>query len=359
MRNHQKTMKKKQRVVEIINQDYISTLPNSILGNILSSLKIKEAVKTSVLSSKWRYIYKNPTNLILNADNILVKDYSPTNIYNLSKVLQFDIKMKRAYTFLTNVNQYLSLVKDVQKIDKLKVCFTFCHKGYGSNDLDEWIRFAIERNVEEIDLCLLEKNQLSAPSDCSFHVFPCDVFGFKSFLKCLRLSHCVLAPHKLCNFGFSTLTTMELFKVDLKSEEHIKNLLSSCDNIEWLSFSECYNVYYLKIGHPFCHKLKYLKVNLCQQLQAIMLQSNNLETLEFEGSKIDFFFDTPKLKSFYGRVSKSTTTYEESWPVFKLSTDLPQLETLFLECVCMVTFFTVFFFTKLYIGAKYIYLLHK
>lgn len=346
MKNKQK---KKQRVEERNNQDYISTLPYSLLSNILSSLKINEAVKTSVLSSNWRYIFTNPTNLIFDAENMLVKDYSFPNIYNLSKVLMFNIKMKRASTFVSNVNKYLSHVKNVQKIDKLKVCFTFRNKGYGCNDLDEWIRFAVERNAEEIDLCLLEENHLSTHNDGSSYVFPCDMFGFNSFFKCLRLAHCVLAPQKPC-YGFSTLTNLELFKVDLKSEEYIRILLSSCDNIELLSFSECYNMEYLKIEHSFCKKLKYLKVNLCRQLKAIMLQSNNLETLEYVGRKVEFFFDTPKLKSFFGRVSESVAYRGENWLVCKLSNDLPLLENLFIECSCMVS---VYHFKLLDISLQY------
>ncbi|KAI5419939.1 hypothetical protein KIW84_043923 [Lathyrus oleraceus] len=326
---------KKQRVVENTNQDYISTLPCSLLCNILSSLKINEAVKTSALSSNWRYVFTNPTNLVFDSENMLVKDYSFHNICQLSKVLIFNIKMKRASTFVSNVNTYLSRVTNVQKIDKLKICFTFRSKGYGCSDLDEWIRFVVERNAEEIDLCLFEEDHLSAPNDGSFYVFPCDdIVWFNSFLKCLRLGHCVLAPEKSCN-GFSTLEILDLFKVDLKSEEHIRILLSSCNNLEWLSFSECYNMNYLKIEYSFCKKLKCLKVNLCLQLKAIILKCNNLETLEYVGGKVEFFFDTPMLKSFFGRVIESQGYNGENWLVCKLSTNLPHLENLFLECSCM------------------------
>lgn len=328
---------KKQRVVEKNNQDYISTLPYSLLCNILSSLKINEAVKTSVLSFNWRYVFTNPTNLTFDSENMLVKDYSFSNICQLSKVLIFNIKMKRASTFVSNVNTYLLRVTNVKKIDKLKVCFTFRNKGFGCNDLNKWIRFTVERNVEEIDLCLFEENHLSAPSDGSFYVFPCDdIVCFNSFLKCLRLAHCVLAPQKSC-YGFSTLEILDLFKVDLKSEEHVRILLSSCDNLECLSFSECYNMDYLKIEQSFCKKLRYLKVNLCIQLKSIILKSNSLENLEYVGSKVEFFFDTPMLKSFFGRVIESQGYNGENWLVCKLSTHIPNLENLFLECSCMVS----------------------
>ncbi|CAK8561551.1 unnamed protein product [Lathyrus sativus] len=242
--------------------------------------------------------------------------------------------MKRASIFVSNVNKYLSSVTNVRKINKLKICFTFRSKGYGCSDLDEWIRFAVERNVEEIDLCLFEEYHLSAPNDGPCYVFPCDnIVCFNLFLKCLRLAHCVLAPKKSC-YSFSTLETLDLFKVDLKSEKHIQILLSSCNSLEWLSFSECYNMDYLKIEHSFCKELKYLKVNLCLQLKAIILKSSTLETLEYVGSKVEFFFDTPMLKSFFGRVIESQGHNGENWLVWKLSTDLPRLKNLFLECSC-------------------------
>jgi hypothetical protein len=96
---------------------------------------------------------------------------------------------------------------------------------------------------------------------------------------------------------------------------------------------------YLKIEHSFCKKLKYLKVNLCRQLNGIMLKSNILETLEYVGSKIAFLFDTPMLKIFFGRVSEFEASRDENWLVCKLSIDLPQLEKLFLECCCIVSIY--------------------
>ncbi|XP_027348158.1 putative FBD-associated F-box protein At5g22720 [Abrus precatorius] len=312
----------KQRVFESNQQDYISKLPNSILCNILSFLKVKEAVKTSVLSSKWRHTYANPTNLVLDADNMLKGEYTDPNI------------------FLRNVNQYLSRVKNVQKIDKLKVCSTFSHNN-GYTDLDEWIRFATKRNVEEVDLCLLEENQPIGTSNYgTLYVFPCDIVGNegasasgKSFLKCLRLAHCVLAPHKYHNSGFSKLTTLELLKVDLKAEVHVHILLSSCNNLEWLAFSKCYKFECLKIEHQ---KLKYLNVNLCAQLKALVIHSTSLETLEYKGCRIKFEFVAPRLKTFFSRVSDSTACHREVWPFFSLSVDLPQMESLMLECSCQM-----------------------
>ncbi|ESW25819.1 hypothetical protein PHAVU_003G068100 [Phaseolus vulgaris] len=275
--------KKRRVVIWCKKDDYISKLPDSILCNILTSLKVSEGVRT----------------------------------------------------------KYLSNVEQVQKIYKLSVYFTFGNNTYGSTDLDEWIRFAIKKNVEEIDLCLLEEEN-QPTNDASLHVFPCDIVGNegasgkKSFLKCLRLAHCVLAPHMSYNHGFSTLTTMELFQVDLKSEVHLQILLSSCSNLQWLGFSECYNMENLRIENPFCQKLKYLNVSLCQQLKKLVLHTTSLETLEYKGREVEFVFDAPRLDAFYSLVSDSTACHKELWPILRLPTDLPHLKTLIMQCSCFM-----------------------
>ncbi|XP_027915947.1 uncharacterized protein LOC114175371 [Vigna unguiculata] len=337
---------KKRRVVECNEDDYISKLPNSILCNILSSLKVREGVRTSTLSSIWEHIYANPTNLVLDGDNILKKDHLASNAWRYQSAEQrFEFNRDRTLAFVKNVNKYLSNVEHVEKIYRLSVCFTF---GNGSTDLDEWIRFALKKKVEEIDLCLSEEeNHLTAPNDASLHVFPCDIVGnnegasegasgFKSFLKCLRLAHCVLAPHMSYNHGFSTLTTLDLFRVDLKSEVHLQFLLSSCSNVEWLGLCECYNMETLRIEDPFCEKLKYLNVSLCQQLKKLVLHSNSLESLEYKGREVEFVFDAPRLTTFYSPVSDTAACHKKLWPILKLPTVLPQMETLILQCSCFM-----------------------
>ncbi|KAL9325381.1 hypothetical protein ACSQ67_006026 [Phaseolus vulgaris] len=334
--------KKRRVVIWCKKDDYISKLPDSILCNILTSLKVSEGVRTSTLSSKWKHIYANPTNLILDGANMLKRDHLASNAWQYqSEELRFEFQRNRTLAFVSNVKEYLSNVEQVQKIYKLSVYFTFGNNTYGSTDLDEWIRFAIKKNVEEIDLCLLEEEN-QPTNDASLHVFPCDIVGNegasgkKSFLKCLRLAHCVLAPHMSYNHGFSTLTTMELFQVDLKSEVHLQILLSSCSNLQWLGFSECYNMENLRIENPFCQKLKYLNVSLCQQLKKLVLHTTSLETLEYKGREVEFVFDAPRLDAFYSLVSDSTACHKELWPILRLPTDLPHLKTLIMQCSCFM-----------------------
>ncbi|GLT45360.1 hypothetical protein SLA2020_191950 [Shorea laevis] len=57
-----------------LERDMISQLPNSILGTILSFLSLREIVRTSVPSTRWRKIWTTSL-LVLNfdVDNMLGK----------------------------------------------------------------------------------------------------------------------------------------------------------------------------------------------------------------------------------------------------------------------------------------------
>ncbi|GKU99426.1 hypothetical protein SLEP1_g12279 [Rubroshorea leprosula] len=59
----------------------INQLPNSILGTILSFLNLREAVRTSVLSTRWRKIWTTSLSVLnFGADNMLGKiQYSDTD----------------------------------------------------------------------------------------------------------------------------------------------------------------------------------------------------------------------------------------------------------------------------------------
>nr|GEW52699.1 signal recognition particle 54 kDa protein 2 [Tanacetum cinerariifolium] len=67
--------------VQCLNPDRISCLPQDITGYILTCMPIRDAIRTSILSRKWRSGWKSITKLVF--DDKMVKD--PSNCQQLKK----------------------------------------------------------------------------------------------------------------------------------------------------------------------------------------------------------------------------------------------------------------------------------
>ncbi|WMV53802.1 hypothetical protein MTR67_047187 [Solanum verrucosum] len=48
------------------NEDRISYLPRNIIDHIFELLPVEDAARTSILSTKWRYIWATVPNLVLD-----------------------------------------------------------------------------------------------------------------------------------------------------------------------------------------------------------------------------------------------------------------------------------------------------
>ena len=91
--------------------DCISWLPDEILISILSLLTVKEAIKTSVLSHRWKCLWSF-------TDTLDFDDPDTTQDIDAEKE-KMKIERKK---FVKSVNHILKLY-EVSTIDKFRVCF--------------------------------------------------------------------------------------------------------------------------------------------------------------------------------------------------------------------------------------------
>ncbi|KAG8366513.1 hypothetical protein BUALT_Bualt17G0087800 [Buddleja alternifolia] len=182
--------------------DLISELPQSIIEAILSKLPIRDAVRTSVLSTRWRYKWSSLTHLVFD-------DRSETN--------DKTIVQNRIVNFIT---RFLFLHDG--PIHKFSLSSSYLQS---SPDIDQWLLFISRKNVKELVLELGEGEWFRAPS-C--------VFSCKNLIR-LELVRCELDPP--VNFkGFLYLKYLSLQQVLIPPDD-IECLISSCPLLESLTLS--------------------------------------------------------------------------------------------------------------------------
>ncbi|KAL4563322.1 hypothetical protein LXL04_027362 [Taraxacum kok-saghyz] len=207
-----------QAIVEEGKEDRFSALPDSLLIEILSRLPSTEyAIRTGALSKRCKHLWTLVPTLIFNhlAENPLwfdIVDKTLTQCRQL-KLKRFEVDTSYDIRFQSQVN--------------------------------DWIRYAIRCNVEELNLSLWS-NGLKAEFLLDQSFFDC------SFFTDLVLRGCIFNPigaiswkslHKLCIFDS---------KLD---EDLIGNILSGSPLLETLELDSCYGFRLLDITSKSVKKL--------------------------------------------------------------------------------------------------------
>lgn len=209
--------------VSALDPDIISNLPLNVLEHILMCLPIRDAVRTGILSSKWRYKWVSIPELVFD-DSCVPTSSSVT---------------ARKSKFVTFVDRVLLLHKGPIQKFKLSVSyFSSCP------DIDQWILHLSWTDVKELSLELEDKEWFKVPS----RLFFCQN------LTHLELFRCEMHPPS--NFkGFNNLRNLSLQQSYFENGV-IESLLSNCPHLE--SFTLTYfDTLSLNISAP---KLKYLRL---------------------------------------------------------------------------------------------------
>ncbi|KAL6493137.1 hypothetical protein OROGR_032896 [Orobanche gracilis] len=202
----------------IIEVERLSNLPGHIIDKILSHLSLRDAVRTSVLSNKWRYkwvtlpslVFDNQSASVSSQDQILVK------------------------------NKLVSIVDHVLllhtgPIDKFKLS----HRDLqGVSDIDKWILFLSRGSVKEFILEIWKGNRYKLPSS----IYSCQK------LIHLELFNCLLKPPPNFN-GFKSLKSLDLQHITME-ELSFEHMILSCPLLERLTLMNFDGFTHLNIHAP-------------------------------------------------------------------------------------------------------------
>nr|XP_043620357.1 F-box protein At5g03100-like [Erigeron canadensis] len=193
-------------------QDRISLLPDGLIIEILSRLpSTKNAIRTGVLSKRWQHLWTVVHTLIFIDNNI------NTSIYN--RYLSADI-----FSF---INKAITQCQS-REIKKLLLHISF-HVGFESQ-LNNFIRFAINRNVQELSLLS------SYLGDNHKFEFKDDTFFNSSCFTHLKLEHCIFRPSGVISWDKLKSLCVSRVKLD---KDLIQNILSGSPLLETLKLKYC------------------------------------------------------------------------------------------------------------------------
>ncbi|KAL6608179.1 hypothetical protein ACP70R_041242 [Stipagrostis hirtigluma subsp. patula] len=258
--------------------DQFLNLPQDVQCIIFSKLPLKEIVRTSVLSRKWRCLWTVCPKLSFDSTTMFGKNIAG--------------KQTEKYTrqFIRNVNAVLQrchgrVVEDLEiksEFDKLLV-----------GHLDNWVRFAASSYTKFLAVDLTPRG-LEALDDPQY-MFPLQLFDSRSIH---RLQHvqlrfvCVKLPQQFS--GFPKLRKLDLHKVKVTAKD-LQDMLSNCFALEQLSIVHCNLDGELKVHCPLpC--LQYLNVMFCG-LTKLEFHAVKLTTFVYEGSAVTVnLHEVPELK---------------------------------------------------------------
>ena len=188
--------------------DFISCLPDDVCSLIVSFLPAKEAVATSTLSKRWRYVYAS----------------SPSLDFDFSL---FPRTRGRKQAFVCFVDCTLELFSGLELRS-----FRLSMEDYGGHEprIEDWVGFAVAHEVQELEFGL-PRGKLSKIPDT---VFQC---GSLTDMKLRMADYAFELPSPV---GLKRLRSLEIKSVSLMQKgEFFKQLFENCLSIEEVVIEEC------------------------------------------------------------------------------------------------------------------------
>lgn len=196
------------------SRDRISSLPDEILGQILSFLPTKYAVATSALSSRWRNLYKLTTSL----------DFDDSASFKSQKGLNI---VRRNTRFREFVDSILARFEQ-SNVTKFRLK---CGKNNFDNSLiSYWIKVACSHEISEFELSI----HTCVPYRLPLQRYP---------LTCQNLAVLKLDSNFEVDIpdsvAFPCLKVLVLKEIKLSSDSSLNDILPRCPLLEELVIEGC------------------------------------------------------------------------------------------------------------------------
>uniref|UniRef100_A0A0E0LJA7 Uncharacterized protein n=1 Tax=Oryza punctata TaxID=4537 RepID=A0A0E0LJA7_ORYPU len=198
--------------------DFVSRLPDAVLGVIISLLPTKEGSKTTTLSQRWRPVWRTAP---LNLD---AGDLAPDG---------------EALAAL--VDRILLAHEGAGR----RFCIPAQHLHDRPDMVEGWLRSPALNNLEELEFTVLEgpcyKGRLLPP--------PPSIFHFSDTLRVVAISQCRVPDCTDLMLQFPKLKLLSFQQVKI-SENSLHSIMAGCPALEGLLLRRCYGFRCLRINSP-------------------------------------------------------------------------------------------------------------
>ncbi|KAJ0431591.1 putative F-box domain, leucine-rich repeat domain superfamily, F-box-like domain superfamily [Helianthus annuus] len=314
-----------------VEGDRLSNLPDDVIHKILSFIGIKQAIETSALSSRWRYVWTSMPYL----------NFSSNDFRSLPEFSKF-------VTHVLSARNNQTEVHSVNLAFRGKVSQVFVRRI---------LDYAFSHNVQQLKITCLSGKKME---------FPLSLFNSPS-LKHLTLignnyRDAILTPS---TWELPNLVTLKIYIFTLNADDTDKclDLFSNCANLKSLTLYHCrlrglngFNIFHPglssltlnSLGHNGClcvnvvtPQLKYLSVRHWQGVLSI--SAPNLSSLHYKDNYglFEFSADFLRLKKVDICVSHISTNKEYAHTIVRLLQQIHSVEflTLSLEAIKLLSQF--------------------
>ncbi|KAK9268851.1 hypothetical protein L1049_000615 [Liquidambar formosana] len=283
-------------------EDRISSLPNEILGQILSFLPTKYAVGTCILSTRWKDLWTSLLSLDFD-DELLLRTERPNS----------DSTRRITLRFTNFVDRVLSLL-NVLYVERFRLK---CIQKHKSSHVYAWIFIALSRKVRELDLRISIRDSRVLPR----HLFTC---GTLVSLK-LSANFVLNVP---ASVGLPKLKTLHLESIEFTNDNKMHLLFASCPVLEELLIVECV-FYSIRIFNISALALKRLTMDsgfLVKYKYKIVTDAPRLEYLKF----IDYVAEDHLVKNLDSLIEAYVRVSGQPTDVFDLILGISNVKVLHL-----------------------------
>ncbi|KAH6809590.1 hypothetical protein C2S51_027373 [Perilla frutescens var. frutescens] len=258
------------------SEDRLSALPDTLCQHIVSFLPATDARRTAFLSRRWRFIW-----CACPSFNFDEREFHGRPL----PLLQRYRSRLNFIRFVEEAMEFRRSFFDDLTVDKFKVSMRFFEELVPH--LDEWIAFALERNVKELSIIAEMKDLIAIaeffqPYRVPYQL-PKSVFTAKS-IHTLELVFCDFTQVSLTSVDLPSLKNLEMINCHL-SDSILEALISGSPLLDMLSLSLVCGLEKIQISGD---NLKMVVVLKCSPLREVVVSAPNLESLLFRGKRHSF-----------------------------------------------------------------------